>query len=103
MIGKRREEMTMATAHNSHIEEVRGFIKRAFHCKEVHHATGIDTAFAFDCDGTSCRITVARAFFDSLTKGDIAGILGCWKLADKVVMAEGKIIYVGENGVSTLE
>jgi hypothetical protein len=95
--------MTMPTRHNDHIDEVRGFIKRAFHCKEVHHATGIDTAFAFDCDGTSCRITVAHAFFDSLTKGDIVGILGCWKLAERVVTAAGRTVYVGEDGVSTLE
>ena len=89
--------------HNDHIEEVRGFIKRSFQCKEVHHATGIDTAFAFDCDGISCRITVARTFFNTLMKGDIVGILKCWKLAEKVVTAGGKTVYVGEDGLSTLE
>ena len=93
----------MATAHNGHIEEVRRFLKRAFHSKEVNHATDIDTDFAFDYDGISRRIKVARTFFDSLTIGDIAGVLERWNLAEKVVMAQGKTIYVGEDGVSTLE
>ena len=93
----------MEEPHNEHIEEVRHFIKRAFRSKQVHHVTDIDTDFAFEYDGTSRRITVARAFFDSLTKGDIVGILEPWKLAEKVVTAAGRTVYVGENGLSTSE
>jgi hypothetical protein len=93
----------MATAHNGHIEEVRRFINQVFHSNEVNHATDIDTDFAFDYNGTSRRITVARAFFDSLTKGDILGVLECWKLAEKVMTAAGRTVYVGEDGLSTLE
>ncbi|WP_447985862.1 hypothetical protein [Nitrospira sp. Nam74] len=93
----------MGNIHNGHIEEVRRFLKKAFHLKEVSHATEINTDFAFEYDGTPRRITVARAFFDSLTKGDIIGILECWKLAEKVVTAAGTTVYVGEDGISILE
>jgi hypothetical protein len=89
--------------HNGHIEEVRRFLKRAFHRTHVNHVTDVDTEFAFDYDGLSCRITVARAFFNSLTKTDIPGILERWKVAEETVTAQGKTIYVGENGLSTLE
>jgi hypothetical protein len=94
---------TMATAHDGHIEEVRQFLQRGFSCEQVNHVTDTDTDFAFDYDGISRRITVARTFFDSLTTGDIAGVLERWKLAEKVVTAQGKTVYVGEDGVSILE
>jgi hypothetical protein len=93
----------MALPHDGHIEEVRQFLQRGLNCPHVHHVTDIDTDFAFDYDGESGRVTVARAFFDSLAKGDIAGVLECWKLAEKVVMAQGKVVYVGADGVSVLQ
>ena len=93
----------MTTRHSGHIEEVRRFLKRAFRSKQVNHVTDVDTEFAFDYDGISCRITVARAFFDCLTTGDISGILERWKLVEKVVTAAGRTVYVGENGLSILE
>lgn len=93
---------TMTTAHEGHIEEVRQFLQRGFSCEQINHVTDIDTDFAFDHDGISRRITVARTFFDSLTTGDIAGVLERWNLTEKVVTAAGRTVYVGENGVSIL-
>ncbi|WP_447985085.1 hypothetical protein [Nitrospira sp. Nam74] len=78
-------------------------MKKAFRLQEVSDATEIDTDFAFEYDGIPRRITVARGFFDSLTKGDVIAILECWKLAEKVVSAAGRTVYVGEDGLSTLE
>jgi hypothetical protein len=90
-------------SHNGHIEEVRRFLKRAFRRTQVNHSTDIDTEFTFDHDGLSRRITVARTFFNSLTTADITGVLERWKLAEKVLTAQGKTIYVGEDGLSALE
>ena len=93
----------MEKSHNGHIEEVRRFLKRVFRARRVNHLTDIDTEFDFDHDGILRRVTVAQTFFDSVTRGDIAVVLEGWKLAEKVVTAQGKTVYVGEDGLSTLE
>jgi hypothetical protein len=89
--------------HKAQIENVRQFIQDAFRCQQVNDRTDIDTELAFEYDGISRHITIARVFFDNQKKDDIAYLFGSWKLVETVLVAEGRTVYVGEDGISVLQ